>query len=486
MKKLLIVEDEKMIRQGIQAMVKRSPIHVEEIILCKNGEEAYEIIKNNKIDILITDIRMPKKDGITLVKEIQALPNIPKVIVISGFDDFSYAVELMRYGAKEYILKPIDREKINSILVKLEKEIEEEQEQHKDNEKIGYQQFKYILLNSSISETEVSDIENKFREYFLRGEYVLCCTNYTVMKEVELPEVIYLDDIYGQSVFIVDISKKEELLSDLLKDYFVGVSKVHKTLLELREAYGEAFYARKSAFASGSFITEFCQPKGKKETVSEEMIDQFVQIVGTSKFEVANKFLTRIIYKTRQGQIEPDHFELIMKSIVEKICVIYKNLIDSEDEISNDLKSIYKYDNAGSYYEAISNWIETINEKIVTDFDNYKNKQKIQRAIVYIHENYNKDLNMAVVSNYISMNYSLFSYAFKQYTKMNFVSYLKSIRINEAKRLLEETDKKIIEVSNLVGYENEKNFMKIFKHVCGVSPSEYRKNVQVGKLNIMK
>ncbi|GFI69219.1 HTH-type transcriptional regulator YesS [Lachnospiraceae bacterium] len=85
---------------------------------------------------------------------------------------------------------------------------------------------------------------------------------------------------------------------------------------------------------------------------------------------------------------------------------------------------------------------------------------------------------MAVVSNHISMNYSLFSYVFKQYTGNNFVNYLKEIRIQEAKRLLEETDMKVVDISGRVGYENEKHFMKTFKASCGVSPTEYRKNMQ--------
>ena len=111
-------------------------------------------------------------------------------------------------------------------------------------------------------------------------------------------------------------------------------------------------------------------------------------------------------------------------------------------------------------------------------FEDYKNKQKIQMAIRYIQENYDKDLNMAVVSNYISMNYSLFSYVFKQYTGKNFVNYLKDLRMKEAKRLLEQTDLRVIEISQKIGYDNEKHFMKTFKNVCGVSPTEYRKNMQ--------
>lgn len=94
-----------------------------------------------------------------------------------------------------------------------------------------------------------------------------------------------------------------------------------------------------------------------------------------------------------------------------------------------------------------------------------------------IEEHYASDLNMAVVSNYLSMNYSLFSYSFKQYTGSNFVNYLRDIRMKEAKRLLAGTDMRIAEISQAVGYENEKHFMKLFKGCCGVSPSEYRRNM---------
>lgn len=122
-------------------------------------------------------------------------------------------------------------------------------------------------------------------------------------------------------------------------------------------------------------------------------------------------------------------------------------------------------------------FVLSLHEEIQNQFEVNKNKQKIQQAIQYIEENYDTDLNMAVVSNNLSMNYSLFSLAFKQYTGSNFVNYLKDIRMREAKRLLEETDMKIIEISQRVGYDNEKHFMKIFKASCGVSPSEYRKNM---------
>lgn len=120
-------------------------------------------------------------------------------------------------------------------------------------------------------------------------------------------------------------------------------------------------------------------------------------------------------------------------------------------------------------------------KKVDTRFEDYRNRQKMQQAVEYIRQNYSSDLNMAVVSNYVSMNYSLFSYAFKQYTGQNFVNYLKELRMEEAKRLLTETQMRVVEISQQVGYENEKHFMKIFKSVCGVSPTEYRKNMEFTK-----
>ena len=122
-------------------------------------------------------------------------------------------------------------------------------------------------------------------------------------------------------------------------------------------------------------------------------------------------------------------------------------------------------------------FVTGLQARILSQFDANGNQQKMKQAVAYIEEHYASDLNMAVVSNYLSMNYSLFSYSFKQYTGSNFVNYLRDIRMKEAKRLLAGTDMRIAEISQAVGYENEKHFMKLFKGCCGVSPSEYRRNM---------
>ena len=119
MNTLLVVEDEKLIRQGIVAMIRRSSVPVEEILECRNGEEALEILRKQRVDVMFTDIRMPKMDGLTLVNKMEELSQKPVVIVLSGYDEFSYAVEMMKHGVRDYILKPIKRETIEQLLENL-------------------------------------------------------------------------------------------------------------------------------------------------------------------------------------------------------------------------------------------------------------------------------------------------------------------------------------------------------------------------------
>ena len=145
---------------------------------------------------------------------------------------------------------------------------------------------------------------------------------------------------------------------------------------------------------------------------------------------------------------------------------------------AEELGHFLAFSDLGQYREAVMEWIMELHRKKNREEESHGADKKMQMAVVYIDENYNKNLNMAVVSNYLSMNYSLFSYSFKQYTGTSFVNYLKEIRIREAKKLLEDTDLKVQEISARVGYENEKHFMKTFRGQCGVSPSEYRRNMR--------
>lgn len=474
MNKVLIVEDEKMIRKGIVAMLKRAPIPIQEIIECRNGEEALELLQTTKYDLMITDIRMPKMDGITLVKQIQDIPNKPFVLVVSGYDDFNYAVEALRNGVKDYLLKPIEREKFYSIISQIQEELDNKEEETVISKKIGSQQLKYLLLNKSITNEEIESIEQQFANMF-PNTYLICCFENKEINVANDDSLILLRDVERQSLLIMDNEQLKSHINDELKNCSVGISKVHTGIGELKIAYGEALTARREAFVKCLPFYHYEDTNFEYETIPEDFPEQFVQLFGTQKLEDGLKKFNSIRMKAKMNKISAHTLLEITRRILEQLITTYDRVIEFDLLTFQDLKEPLDYTNGDIYFEHLEKWICKMQQLIMNEFDDYKNKEKINQAIIYIRENYKKDLNMAVVSNVISMNYSLFSLNFKQYTGMNFVNYLKKIRIEEAKRLLEETDEKIIDISKMVGYDNDKHFMKIFKSVCGVSPSEYRK-----------
>ncbi len=484
---VLIVEDEKLIRQGIKSMILRSGVPVQTIMECNNGLMALEILKEQTVDVMFTDIRMPKMDGIALVQNMQELEHKPLTVVISGYDDFSYAVEMLRKGVREYILKPVDREQIMSIMQKLEKELLEKKEEQEEKRKIGYQQLRYLCTNHGISDTEKELICKRYGDSFFQGEYVVCCSNYEAEEEELNSACIYLKDVEEQQVFLVEHENKGFLLKNELRGCYVGCSKVFSGIMQLDTAFRQACTARKRAFSECEKLVTYeagMENEGVEAELTEndmQLLESMVHMLGTSRVEEAVQAVRALIRDVRTGKLPIGLFQKQICHFLMRVAKNYENVLKVREENVLELQEIYRYQTIDEYQEILVNWMYQFNELISEEFDDYKNKQKVQQALGFIHENYNKDLNMAVVSNHISMNYSLFSHAFKQYTGKNFVNYLKELRIQEAKRLLEETDMRIIEISLAVGYENEKHFMKLFKAVCGVSPTEYRKNVMLKK-----
>ncbi len=493
MNTVLIVEDEKMIRQGIKTMVQRSGVPVNVIIECNNGLTALEILEQQKVDVMFTDIRMPKMNGIELVTAIQEWKDRPYIIAISGYDDFSYAVEMMRMGAREYILKPVDRDRIKGILVKLEKEIEQSTEKDRKARDIGYQQLKYLMLNHQITPNEEETIQLQCKDYFITDKYAVCCTQKKNNAFVQGEKYIHLSDVEKNEMLIVPEDNLNYLIRNELKNSYTGISSLHLGLTELKTAYAEAKEARYQAFIRGEHTVYYQDLARKSTSAAQNLIDnqpqtldankmiQMGQMVGTDKIKDVVQSLEWLKKEVEWRRYPLVDLEESIAIFIDTIKSNYQNVLEIEEEELEQFRSALNFACMEQYFQKLMELILHINEIINTQFDDYKNKHKIQLATEYIRENYNKDLNMAVVSNYISMNYSLFSYLFKQYTGSNFVNYLKDLRINEAKRLLKETDMYVNEISQQVGYNNEKHFMKIFRNSCGISPTEFRKNMMLNK-----
>jgi len=479
MNRVLICEDEKLIRQGIKTMVLRSGVPINEVIECNNGQTALEIIADTQIDVVFTDIKMPKMEGTELVSKINAL-NLeypPLIATISGYDDFEYAVEMMRNGVREYLLKPVDRNKISEVLKKFEKEIFERDEERQRKKQTIYQKLLYMILYNNIKSEEIEEISDTLKDIIPFEEYVVIVCNYEGNEIEESDDYLFFNGIDYMNFFIVDFKHKFDLI-DKLKNYCIGVSHIYNNLRDLRQAYYEAGAMRKIAFGTGIHIidNEFYRtnPSGK---YSVKQMMQTANLICSGKIEESIELLQRFVDNVTARKYSVEEFEEQIKIILTTTINMYKSSLKTNEEDIMDLLTMYRYQTIEEYLEVIKNWISRFDELIEEEDDDSRNYIKIQNAIEYIKDNFASDLNMAVVSNYVSMNYSLFSFTFKKYTGTNFVNYLKEIRIGEAKKLLQETDMKIVEISSKVGYEHEKHFTRTFKTITGLTPSQYRNSL---------
>ena len=282
MNTVLIVEDEKLIRQGIRTIVQRSGVPVQNFMECNNGQLALEILENQPVDVMFTDIRMPKMDGIELVEAMQKLEHKPLTVAISGYDDFSYAVQMMRMGVREYILKPIEREQITAILKKFEEELEEKRQTAQQAMEIGCQQLKYLILNENVTQQEIHAVTKLFERRLLDQEYVVCCCERTEEGAEKSSNYLSLGEIEENDVYIVSRENKEFLLKNELRDAYAGVSRAHCGVAELRTAYREAKSARTEAFLMMRHEVQYKEAAAVAQgNTDEEQIQRIAQMIGT-------------------------------------------------------------------------------------------------------------------------------------------------------------------------------------------------------------
>ena len=478
MNKLVIADDEKKVRNRVISIIESAHIPISEIIECDNGEKALDIIKNEEIDVLITDVNMPQLDGIMLAREIKKLGCNTKIIVISWYNDFDYAVNLLRSGVREYLLKPINKDDMINIMRLLQNELNDEKKEYKDNVNLLYDQIKHAFYHRDFYGDSINKTIIKLKHKVKETNYVIICTNYKQEKNISDNE-FFFDSISGHNIIMTNPKNVNELLEGKLKGYGVGVSKVYNDLNLVYLASKEAIGKRKDNY----FIrlnNPNCIREEKATKVCE--IDNIIQLIGTARLETACKYFAILVNMVKCCEIEIPQFEGIVTEILNKIQSNYGGIIEEKNLNIKELLNIYKCTNIDTYSNELFKLVKIINIKITNECEKYKIKIKMEEAIKYIDENYKNEINMTMVSNYVSMNYSVFSLDFKEYTGKNFVNYLKDIRLQEAKRLLDETDMKIIEIGEAIGYENDKHFLKVFKGAYSVTSSEYRKNIKNGRM----
>jgi two-component system response regulator YesN len=510
MTKLLIVDDERMIRQGLKVMIEREYPSVYSITLAGNGAEALELYQQERNDVIITDIRMPVMDGITLLERLSkdAGPGeAPAVIILSGHDDFEYAKSAIRYRVKDYLLKPIRREELFEILERIaEEEADREFSTRKQQQETeGYlRELRAARLRGLLTQHEVE--VSAVQEEELSGlelPYTVAVLNYYYrdgarMKSAEVQGLLeqligpleqkfteILTDWDGKLVLVGSRAGFLELSGKVadreMMRLLIGISGESRSTDQFRACYLEACRALQYTFLfpQASFVDYTDIRTGRLSfPPPEEELRKLLNMLGTER-EKEIKALLSVIFQTEHLlHLDLAYLENVGRNINERVLdEVFRVHGEASVEVLKLYRAVgnlYNFRHFHDYYRTLEHLLLSVNDYIIGIRSAHTEHADMEEALAYIEANYARPLNMAMVSNYVSLNYSYFSEAFKAYTGESFVLYLKKVRIRHAKALLSDNRIKLAGVSEAVGFENSKQFARVFKELEGISPGEYR------------
>lgn len=518
MRKLLIVDDEKNIRRGLQAMIEREYEDVYDIRLACDAFEALDILKSENIDLLITDIRMPEMDGIGLIKSIQDFNLKPVIVIVSGYDDFSYAKAAIRYEVKEYLLKPVIREELAAAIKRAEEELvrraevidalsasSEQREEYMEsqlNYYAGYPSAEAEEVRERLAQLELDWMDHGFHTVIIKyagdvqaiGTITFKAQIHALIEQLQPAfhfRFVRFLDRNSHAVILTEGALAAPIITGQLMQadshLNIAVSGLNYGMEKLYSAYEEAAVSLKHTFmlpAPGIVTFEEVCLKDSGYQVPVDTIKRVANMLGSGRETEMLRLLHEILDAADICPKNIGYLEGISRALNEIVFNQSIQLYGKEESAEmlqryNKVSDLYQFSCFQDYYREAERLFLLLDDYLHTLKSVQMDNKEMKKALQYIQENYAQNINMTIISNLVSFNYSYFSQAFREYTGENFVNYLKKYRIGKAKQLLQTTDDMIYEIAKNSGFENTKNFNRVFKESEGVSPVEYRNQQKV-------
>jgi two-component system, response regulator YesN len=276
------------------------------------------------------------------------------------------------------------------------------------------------------------------------------------------------------------VSKSEKAaLKDSLSaaNVFVGFSLLCSNLSNLRAAWRQAEIAALTRFFDqSSRVFEYAEPVMPVDRASfDQQVQKIALLLGTGDSNglsaCVKEFFAQVQDLAERARMLYMFHDFMITGVIRK----YWELTESDMYLnlkSIMIENIHQFESFEDYQRTVLDFLIYLDSRFKKERTEYP---FIAEAIEYIHVHFRENLNMTVVANHVSVNYTYFSEKFKEHTGVNFNDYLKALRIDEAKQLLEKGCYKVYEVAANSGFGDAKYFMKTFKEITGLSPGEYRK-----------
>lgn len=532
--KVVLVEDEVVVREGIRKNILWEQYGFFYAGDAPDGELALPLIRQIQPDLLITDIKMPFMDGLALIELVRRELPRTKIVIISGYDDFSYAQQAIQMGVECYLLKPITKEKMVETLTTLRKKMEAERRQQewlerfqreaREYENFSRRRFFEQIVTGGLSVSEISKTA-KSMGINLNAPYyniVLFSINsagydgsapesYTdVIASVQdgisqfinsRPELILFRS--NITTYAVLIKGEWENITELTRDCIDNIKKCcaiagndlnwHiscgtpvSRLGALPACFTEAsrilsyrYLCPEEHVLSESSIRDFREKNGMKPNTDEADIDEecLRAFLSSGAKEEIDHFISQLLENICSEAPSPS---LVCRYLTLTVYFAAVNYLVSIGCLEDNYWALgLRPNDRTSTPEEAKQFMHRIMEKVIALRDSESKKQQrelLVQAIRFINEHYSEDtISLDRVAREVNISPNYFSAMFSQEVGQTFVDYLTGKRIDEAKRLLRQTDKRSSEVAFSVGYKDPHYFSFVFKKVVGCTPSEYRR-----------
>lgn len=520
MYKIVFIDDNKAIIDGLKYIIDWKALDIEICGKAYDGLEGIKIINKIQPDLLITDIRMPGLDGLEMIESILTKHPSLKIIILSGFDDFSYAQKAIEIGVAAYILKPIKKQLLHDKLLEILSEIKDEEFEFQEKEQlvskisllseIAREKYFIDLLNNRIpiSSRKSIDcsvlglqewphfyclllIEHDFKKSFNYHNYfksILTSLHNDINDDTSATAVSILDNqvlffIYGPALSYIE-QYREKLLNNLNLhskfSYYAGISLTHHDVNELSLTYKEAQEALEEVFTNHGtkFYQELTTKTNNKDIDTKPIIEEIINSIKKMNQEKSYinldqffKYLTQQNCRTTQFYTESINLFLALKQLV------YTYQISHDLETNSNYLNITYLQHNFRTLSALKSTFKKIIQEIIEAIKSTplsSSELLVEEIIHYLKEHY-VDETRESIANHFHITPTYLSKIFKSVTEMNFVDYLTQLKIEQAKAKLLNSTYQIQEISEQLGYANAHYFTKVFKKNTGMTPSKYRK-----------
>ncbi|MEH7335005.1 response regulator [Neobacillus drentensis] len=520
--KVLIVDDEKHVRDGIKLLGEWEQNGINEIYEAGNGEEAIQLIKTIKPEIIFSDMKMPKMEGTQLLEWINVNQPNSKTIVVTGYDDYHYMRKAIHFGSMDYLLKPIDPEILNQTLEKAVKEWKKEEAERKKKEsssqlinemKPVYRDRKLTqLLNSESMKDNLYEefgfhlsqnytvalvrINGKTIEKFQGDRDLAYFTILNVINEIVMGNECGIGFRYlsNKGEIVIIFWNKFDLIDQLLAQIYkaiksamdiscpIAIGKPVNKSFKLIDSHQHAKQVLLNSNILDKTKRVYRQDVLQPDTLRNLMAysSNIELAVQAGEIEAFDDVINQIVNDyTENGYLSLNqllHFENEYLVISRKWFKTYSLPFKAADNI--DKRVDLFFDKNGTFQ--LNEYIERKKREIsvflkkVKRITQQKNSNIIYDIEKYLQANFDREVKLQEISEHFYISREYISRKFKQEFNVNISDYIVKIRMEKAKSLLKNSQLKIYEIANMIGYQDDKYFRKVFKKVVGVTPNEYR------------